>query len=209
MTRIVIADDHAIVRQGLRRLIDEHDDLRVIAEAADSTELLAVVRAQVPDIVIMDLSMPGRPGLDVVKDLHAEFPQLPILVLSLHPEEHYALRTLHAGARGYIPKSSSSDELILAIRRVAEGRRYLTASQAELILDDMGRTGEQPPHMSLSDREFQVLVGLASGLSVTELAGQMSISFKTVSTYRARLLAKLHLRSNADLTAYAIEHALI
>ncbi len=209
MTRIVIADDHAIVRQGLRRLIEEHSDLRVVAEAADSTDLLDIVRQEPPDIVIMDLSMPGRPGLDLVKDLHAEFPQLPILVLSLHPEEHYALRTLHAGARGYVPKSSSSDELILAIRRVAEGRRYLTPSLADLILDDMSRTNEQPPHTQLSDREFQVLVGLASGRSVTELAEQMSISFKTVSTYRARLLTKLHLRSNADLTAYAIEHSLL
>lgn len=209
MTRIVIADDHAIVRQGLRRLIEEHADLRVIGEAADSTGLVDLVRCDTPDIVIMDLSMPGRPGLDLVKDLHAEFPQLPILVLSLHPEEHYALRTLHAGARGYVPKSSSSDELILAIRRVAEGRRYLTPSLADLILDDMSRTSEQPPHMQLSDREFQVLVGLASGRSVTELAEQMSISFKTVSTYRSRLLTKLHLRSNAELTAYAIEHSLL
>ncbi len=153
--------------------------------------------------------MPGRPGLDLVKDMHAEFPTLPILVLSLHPEEHYALRALHAGARGYVPKSSSADELVLAIRRVVGGRRYLSPTLADLILDDHARASDQPLHASLSDREFQVLIGLAAGFSVTELAAQMSISLKTVSTYRTRLLTKLHLRSNADLTTYAIEHSLL
>lgn len=209
MIRVLIADDHAIVRQGLRRLFEEDGGLRIVAEAESGDALLVCAREHPADIVVMDLSMPGRNGLDLIADLHAEFPSLPILVLSMHPEEHYALRAMQAGARGYLPKSSAADLVLDAIRRVIAGRRYITPSLADQLVDDL--TSKDPPatHLSLSNREFQVLIGLASGHSVTELAADMHLSFKTISTYRTRLLAKLHLHTNADLTTYALEHNLL
>jgi two-component system, NarL family, invasion response regulator UvrY len=206
MIQVLVADDHAIVRRGLTQIVNETMDLRVTAEATNGNEVIDLLRSQPIDVVLLDLNMPGPAGLDTLKLIKSEFPDTAVLILSVHSEEQYGVRMLRAGASGYLSKETAPDQLVQAIRRVADGGRYLTPTTAEALLSHIDSPG--PPHTLLSDREFQVLRMLASGKSATEIADALSISIKTVSTYRARVLTKMNLKSNADLTRYAIEHQL-
>ncbi len=209
MTRIVIADDHALVRRGLVELLSELDDVRVVAEAESGDALLTAVRDQPVDVVVMDMSMPGPSGLDLVKSLKAEHPRLPILVLSAHPEDQYAVRVVRAGAMGYLTKESAEADLVEAVRRVAAGKRYLTQALAASLLDALDLDPDQDPHTALSDREYQVLRLIASGMTVGDIGEHLSLSVKTVSTYRSRLLQKMGMTNNAEITRYALENGLI
>lgn len=209
MTKVLIADDHAVVRKGFAQIISETMDLEVTAEAESGDEVLDLVRDSELDVVVLDLNMPGKSGFETLKQLQAQHPDLPILVLSVHGEDQYAVRVLRAGASGYLPKESAPDDLVEAVRRVAEGRKYMSPAVAESLLDRMDADTEGPLHESLSDREFQVMRLLASGKRVSDIADMLSLSVKTISTYRSRVLDKMDMDSNADLTRYAIEHELI
>ncbi len=208
MIRVLIADDHPVVRRGLRQIVEDESDMSVGGEASSAEETRAQVGADGFDIVVLDLSMPGAHGVDLLQELHAQRPELPILVLSIHPEEQYALRCLKAGARGYVHKQSVGEELVGAIRTVVGHRRYLSETLAESLLREAA-PDRRPPHETLSTREYQVLTRLAGGASVTDIAAEMKLSVKTVSTYRARMLEKLGLGSNAEATRYALEHQLL
>ena len=208
MIRVLIADDHPVVRRGLRQIVEDEPDMSVGGEASSADEAREQVHADGFDIVVLDLSMPGAHGVDLLQQLHEERPELPILVLSIHPEEQYALRCLKGGARGYVHKQSVSEELVGAIRTVMAGRRYLSDSLAESLLHEAG-PDRHAPHETLSTREYQVLTRLAGGSTVTDIAGEMKLSVKTVSTYRARMLDKLGIGSNAEATRYALEHQLL
>ena len=208
MTRVLIADDHAVVRRGLAEIVNEALDLQVAAEASDGEELIGLLRDGQGDLVVMDLKMPGLHGLDLVKQLRSEFPTLPILVLSMHPEDQFAVRVLRAGATGYLTKNSAPNDLVTAIRRVAQGRRYVSPTLAETLLAAM-EADTEAPHEALSDREYQVMQLLAAGKLIQEISDELALSPKTVGTYRLRLLQKMNMRSNAELTRYALEHNLI
>ena len=209
MIEILIADDHAVVRKGLVQIVSETLDIKVAAEASDGEETLDLVRERDLDVVVLDLNMPGPTGLDVLKQLNVECPDLPVLILSVHPEDQYALRVLRAGAAGYLTKDSAPDKLVEAIRKVAGGGKYLSPAVAEQLLFQIDSDADQPLHASLSDREFQVMRLLAQGMSVTEIAEKLSLGVKTISTYRARLLDKMQMNSNAELARYALENDLI
>ena len=209
MTRVAIADDHALVRRGLAELLGEMDDIRVAVEAESGDALLRAVRDTAVDVVVMDMNMPGPTGLDLVKSLRAEFPALPILVLSAHPEDQYAVRVVRAGALGYLTKESAEADLVEAIRRVSGGKRFLTRTLAEALLDALDTDPDAALHASLSDREYQVFRLLASGKTVGGIADDLALSVKTVSTYRARLLDKMGMSNNAELTRYAFENDLV
>jgi DNA-binding NarL/FixJ family response regulator len=209
MIRVLIADDHAVVREGIKRIIADAADLTVRAEAENGQDLLAKLKAGDCDVVLMDLAMPGMPGLEVLEEIRRQRPRLPVLVLSMYPEDQYAVRTLMAGASGYIHKGSPPDELVAAIRTVAAGRRHITAEVAESLASHVDTVSPKPPHESLSNREYQVLCLIASGKSVGDIAGELSLSVKTVSTYRSRILEKLGLRHNAEITRYAMQHGLV
>ena len=209
MTRIVIADDHVLVRRGLAELLREMDDFRVVGEAASGDDLLRIVRDERVDVVVMDMNMPGPSGLDLVKSLRAEFPKLPLLVLSAHPEDQYAVRVVRAGAMGYLTKESAEADLVDAVRRVAGGKRYLTQTLAASLLDALDVDPDEDPHAALSDREYQVLRLIASGMTVGGIAEHLSLSVKTVSTYRSRLLQKMGMSNNAEITRYALENGLV
>lgn len=209
MIRVLIADDHAVVRRGLSQIINETQGMEVVAEAIDGGEVIDRTRDTPVDIVVLDLNMPGRSGFDALKHLKAEKPDLPVLVLSMHSEDQYALRVLRAGASGYLSKESAPDELVRAIRSVSSGSRHVSAAVAELLVTHLGGDTEKPLHEQLSDREFQVMRMLAGGASVKEIGVALSLSVKTVSTYRSRILEKMNMKSNADLTHYAIKNGLI
>jgi two-component system, NarL family, invasion response regulator UvrY len=209
MTRILIADDHAIVRQGLRQIISDTVDLTVSAEATNGQDVLDLLEKDTFDIIVLDLSMPGRGGLDTLKQIRILKPNLPVLVLSMHPEEQYAIRVLKDGASGYLTKDSAPEELVNAIRRIASGRKYITESLAERLAGDLVHSGEDTLHKNLSDREFQVMRMIASGLSVTEIADQLSLSVKTISTFRKRILDKMQMKNNAELIHYILTNHLL
>ena len=209
MTRIAIADDHVLVRRGLSELLREMEDLRVVGEAGSGDELLRLVRDTAVDVAIVDMNMPGPSGLDLIKSLVAEFPKLPILVLSAHPEDQYAVRVVRAGARGYLTKESAEAELVAAVRRVTAGERYLSQGLAESLLKALDTHAGADPHTALSDREYQVLRLLASGMTVGDIGEHLSLSVKTISTYRSRLLQKMGMSNNAELTRYALEHGIV
>jgi two-component system, NarL family, invasion response regulator UvrY len=208
MIGILIADDHAIVRAGLKQLVIDHPQMAVIAEANTGSEALELIRKLSPNVVLLDISMPGRGGLEVLSDIKKEFPRLPVLILSVHPEEQYAIRALKAGASGYITKDTAPEELITAILKVSNGGRYITRSLAEQFLHLFDAENE-PPHTTLSNREFQVFSLLAGGKTATEIANELSLSVKTLSTYRSRILEKLRLKNNAQLIHYAAQHHLL
>jgi two-component system, NarL family, invasion response regulator UvrY len=209
MIRVLIADDHAVVRQGLKQILGDTPEMLVAGEATTGQEVLDKVRAETWDVVILDISMPDRSGLDILKQLRSERPKLPVLVLSMHSEDQYAMRVLKAGASGYLTKDSAPDELVKAVRKVVSGGRYVSAFLAEKLAFEIGTDSNRLPHETLSDREFQVLRGIAAGKSVTEIAAELYLSPKTVSTYRARLLQKMNLTTNAELIHYAIQNHLI
>ena len=205
----MVADDHAIVREGLKQILAETPDIVVGGEAGDAQEVLKQVREGDWDLVLLDIAMPGRGGLDILKQLRTERPELPVLMLSMYPEEQYAVRSLKAGACGYLTKASASEELIAAIRKVSQGRRYVSSSLAEKLAVYLETDAEKPIHELLSDREYQVMVMIASGKTVTQIADELSLSVKTISTHRARTLKKLGMNNSAELTYYAIKHALV
>jgi len=209
MTRVVIADDHVLVRRGLAELLHEMDDMQVAGEAGSGDDLLRIVRDERVDVVVMDMNMPGPSGLDLVKSLRAEFPKLPILVLSAHPEDQYAVRVVRAGAMGYLTKESAEQDLVDAVRRVSSGKRYLSQTLAASLLDALDVDPDEDPHAALSDREYQVLRLIASGITVGGIAERLSLSVKTVSTYRSRLLQKMGMSNNAEITRYALENGLV
>jgi two-component system invasion response regulator UvrY len=209
MVKIIIADDHAIVREGLKQILAESQDLRVVAEAANGNELLEKVRASNLDVVLLDLNMPGHSGLDTLKQLKSERPGLSVLVLSMYPEEQYALRVLKAGASGYLTKETAPEQLVGAIRTVSAGRKYISASLAEKLAFEFDTDFEKPLHGKLSDREYQVLFLISSGKSVKEIGAELALSVKSISTYRARVLLKMNMKSNADLIHYAMENQIV
>ena len=209
MLRILIADDHAIVRRGLKQLLLEEYPSAVIGEVSDTEDLLKEVINDGWDIVICDMNMPGRSGLDGLGQIKQVSPNLPVLIMSMYPEEQYALRVLKAGASGYLEKESIHDDVIKAIQTVRLGKKFITPTIAERLADAFHNTNNKQPHELLSDREFDVFKLIASGKSVSDIASQLSLSTTTVSTYRSRILEKMGIKSNADLTRYALEKKLI
>ena len=208
MIRVVIADDHTILREGLKQLLQSAPDLSVVGEAGDGHEVLARVRGVDFDVLLLDMSMPGRSGMELIRQVKAERPKLRVLVLSMHEEHQYAVRAIRAGAAGYLTKESAALELVAAIRKVAGGGAFISAEVAEqLALSSMPRA-EGPPHTLLSDREFQVFRRLVAGAAVTQIAGDLSLSVKTVSTHKARLMEKLGVANQAELIHYALKHRL-
>jgi DNA-binding NarL/FixJ family response regulator len=209
MIRLVIADDHAIVREGLKRIVGAAGDLQVAAEAADGGEVMRVVRETEFDVLVLDLSMPGRSGMELIKWVKAEKPKLRILVLSMHQELQYAVRAIKSGASGYLTKESAPEQLEQAIRKVAAGGAFVTAEVAEQLALGAMPGGQTHPHESLSDREFEVFRLLAAGVSVTDIAGRLKLSVKTVSTHKANLMQKMGLANPSELIRYAIKHGLV
>ncbi len=209
MTRALIIDDHTITRAGLRRILSDTAQSIVVGEAANGAEALELVMSQQWDIVMLDISLPDRSGLEVLKAIKKARPALPVMVLSMYPVDQYALRVLRAGGAGYLTKESAPDQLLEAVRKVTAGMRYITPEVAECIARDWNRNPVQPVHEMLSDREFEVMRLIASGKSVGDIAKDLTLSVKTVSTYRTRVLQKLHLRHNAELTYYAVINKLI
>jgi DNA-binding NarL/FixJ family response regulator len=209
MIKVLIVDDHTILRRGLSQIISETDDLEVCGEADSGAQAIQLARAQDFDVVLLDISMPDRNGLDTLKQLKKEKPKLAVLMLSMHPEEHYAMRALKAGASGYLTKQSAPALLVTAIRQVASGRKYVSSELAEELARTVGDDAGRPRHETLSDREYETLRLMASGKTLTEVAAEMTLSVKTVSVYRARLLEKMQLKNNAELTYYALKHKLV
>ncbi len=208
MIKILIADDHPVVREGFKQIISKADDLLVEAEALSGFEVVELVNKKDFDVVVLDLSMPGKDGLEVLKDLKAIRPSLPVLILSMHPEEQVALRTFKSGAAGYLNKESAPGELVNAIRKIHSGGKYVSPALAEKLVANLDKK-EEEPHESLSDREFQVFRLIASGMDVDEIAEELFISVKTVRTYRDRILEKLQLKNNVEIAHYAIKHKLV
>jgi DNA-binding NarL/FixJ family response regulator len=209
LIRILIADDHEIVRAGFAQFIEDQDDMEIAAEAATGDEVIALIRKETFDVVLLDISMPHKNGIDCLRVVRQIDEALPVLVLSGFPEEHYAVNMLRSGANGYIAKNAPPEELLKAIRVVARGKRYLSETAAELVSAELAHPTERKLHEMLSAREFQIFHKLAAGQSPTEIGDELHLSVKTVSTYRARVLEKMGLKTNADLTYYAIKHALV
>lgn len=209
MIKVCVVDDHAVVREGLKRIIAENPGMAVTSEAGDGAEALKVIQSEPCDVVLLDITMPNKNGLDVLKQIHAETPRLPVLVLSMHAEDQYAVRVLRAGASGYLTKESAPAKLVQAIRKVVRGGKYVSTTLAEKLVFDLDSRSAKAPHEVLSDREYQVLCMIASGKTVTIIAEELALSVKTVSTYRVRILEKLNMKNNAELTRYAIKEGLV
>lgn len=207
--RVFIADDHVLVRKGLRRVLEESDTIEVVGEAADYTGLAAGVKQTPFDVLVLDISMPGKNGIDSLRQLLKDKPQLKALIVSMYPEDQFALRALKAGAKGYLTKTSDPDNLVEAVTQIAAGRKFLTPEVALALAESVGASAEGPRHATLSDREFQTLRLIAVGRKLSEIASDMALSAKTVSVYRARLLEKLNMKTNAELTRYALENRLV
>jgi two-component system, NarL family, invasion response regulator UvrY len=207
--KILIADDHAFLREGIKKTIGDETDMKIIAEASNAADAFKLLQENEIDVAIMDISMPGKSGLDLLKDLKAVKKKFKILILSMHPEDRFAIRALKAGASGYLTKESAPDELVKAIRTVLNGRKYVSSSLAEKLIDVINDDTDKMPHENLSDREFEVFIKIASGEKTTEIASELSISIHTVNTYRSRILEKLGVSSNVELTQYAIHNNLI
>lgn len=209
MINIFIADDHELVREGLKKILKEESDMMVIGEAQNATEVLAKMRKSNCDIIILDMNMPGRSGIDLISDLKILKPQLKILVLSIHPEDRYALRTLKAGASGYISKDTALEELVIAIRKIYTRGKYLSTTLAEQLAFDIGSDSNLLPHEKLSNRELEIMCMIASNRKIKEIATDLSLSISTVNTYRARIFEKMNIKSIVELTHYAIDHHLV
>jgi two-component system, NarL family, invasion response regulator UvrY len=208
MIRVFFTEDHAIVREGLKQILADTKDIVVAGEAADGEEALAKITTGDYDIIVMDISMPGRNGLEILKELKEKKPELPVLILSMYPEDVYAIRSFRGGASGYLSKESAPTELITAIRKVSSGGKYISAGLAEKLVVNLGDDAGKPLHEKLSDREYQILCMIASGKTGTQIAAELTLSAKTVSTYRTRILEKMELKNNAELTHYAIQNGL-
>jgi two-component system, NarL family, invasion response regulator UvrY len=206
--RVIVADDHPILRAGLVSVLNASSDLRVVAEAGNGAEVLRSIREVTFDVLLLDVSMPGKSGLDLMRQIRKDNPRLPILIVSSHPEDQYALRAIKAGASGYVTKMSAPADLVTAVRTVSNGRKFITPALAELLADHIERPDDATPHEGLSDREFQTMKMIAAGHSLTEIADVLCISVKTVSVYRSRLLEKVRMKSNVELTRYVVEHGL-
>jgi DNA-binding NarL/FixJ family response regulator len=209
MIRILVADDHTVVREGIKQILAGREDMLVEDEVGSGQEVMCKVSRKHYDMLLLDISMPGKSGLEILEELKVVQPKLPVLILSMHPEEQYAVRTLRAGAAGYLTKASAPEELICAIQKVSKGGKYVTASLAEKLAFELDAGAEKPRHERLSNREYQVMLMLASGQSVSEVAEQLCLSAKTISTYRTRVLEKMDLKKNAELTLYAVKNNLI
>lgn len=209
MIKILIADDHAIVRRGLVQILKEEFPLAQIIEVSNGNEALDMVNKQIWDVILLDISMPGRNGVETLKQIRVSGIKAPVLMLSMHSEEQYAIRVLKAGASGFLSKLSATDELLSAVHRVLSGKKYITASVAEKLAESLGENENKSTHENLSDREMQVLQLIAAGKTVSEIAEEISLSVNTISTYRARILEKLNLNNSAELTRYAIDNNLV
>jgi two-component system invasion response regulator UvrY len=207
--KVLVADDHAIVRRGLRQILAETPDIMVGGEAANAQEVLDLVRDQHWSVVILDIGLPGRSGLELLGDLRKERPDLRVLVLTVHPEDQYAMRAIRAGAAGFLTKESAPEKLIEAVRKIASGGRYVSAELAETLASALAGEARGAPHERLSDREFEILKMLASGKTVSDVARELSLSVKTVSTHRTRILKKMSMKNNAELTSYAVRNHLV
>lgn len=208
MYRVLLVDDHAVVRKGMKSILEDELLGTSVVEAASGDEALSAL-GEPFDVVVLDLSMPGRSGIDLLSEIKHRHPKLPVLIMSLYSEEQFAVRALRAGASGYLTKAAAPEQLVAAVAKLARGGRYVSDSLAERLAGDVAAGSSGAPHERLSDREFEVLRGIASGSTVSEIAARMHLSVKTVSTYRGRLLEKMGMTSNAELTRYAIEHGLV
>lgn len=206
--RILIADDHAIVRQGLKQILEEEPGMEVVAEYANGIDALDWLRNRDCDIALIDIAMPGMNGIDLLKQLHKEKPKLPVLILSIYAENQYAARLIKAGASGYLNKECAPFEIVAAVRRVASGRKYISQTVVKMLAKETGAAQQKPPHEVLSDREYQIFMLLASAKTATDIASDLGLSVKTVSTYRTRVLEKMRLRNNSELMHYAVENRL-
>lgn len=209
MIRIVIADDHEIVRAGLKQIISDDNDMEVIGESNNGEKLIELVKKNDYDVVLLDLKMSGLSGIEVIKHIKAIKPELPIIVLSMHAEDQYAVRTIKAGASGYVTKETAAENLITAVRKVVSGGKYISSTLAETLAESIAGGGIDLPHEKLTDREFQVLCMIASGKTVSEIGSELFLSVKTISTYRQRILEKMNMKNNSELTHYAIKNNLL
>lgn len=209
MIKILIADDHAVVRQGLKQIVAFNNEMTIIGEARNGAELLNLLRENPVDVVILDISMPGRNGLETLKDIKRQYPTLPVIILSMYPEDQYAVRVFKSGAAGYMTKESAPEELVKAIEKAYYGGKYISPQVAELLADHVETNTLEIPHKFLSDREFEVFNLLASGKTVGQIADELNLSVKTISTYRTRILEKMGMTTNAELTRYALDFKLL
>jgi DNA-binding NarL/FixJ family response regulator len=209
MIRVVLADDHRMVRTGLNEILADTGDIEVVGEAANGLEVVKLVRELEFDVLVLDMSMPGRSGIELIRQVKGEKPALRVLILSMHSEEQYAVRALKAGASGYLTKESAADELVAAVKRIAGGGAYVTPETAQRLALGLDEGTEQPPHAMLSDREMQVFLMIAAGKSVSEVADTLSLSVKTVSTHKSRIMEKLSLANQSELIRYALRHRLV
>ena len=209
MIRVAIADDHPVVRHGIKRILEEEADMAVVAEAANGQELLQRIEQSPCDCVLLDIGMPGRDGLDTLTYLRRSYPKLPVLILSVYPEDQFGPRVLKSGAAGYMNKETACDQLVKAIRKVCAGGKYVSPTLAEKIASDLAADNNLPPHERLSDREYQVMRLIGSGKTVGQIARELCLSEKTISTHRARILEKMEMKTNAQLTYYAIHNDLV
>jgi len=209
MIKVLIADDHAIVREGLKQILSDIPDMKVFGEAGSGDEALQLIRNKGWHIMLLDIAMPGKNVLELIKLAKHQSPHLPILILSMYPEDQYAIRMLRAGADGYLTKESAPEQLVAAIRKVAKGGKYISAAMTEKLIEELNPNQEKSPHTTLSDREFQVFRGICSGKSITDLAQQMTLSVKTISTYRTRLMKKMNMSKNAEIIHYAFKNDLL
>ena len=209
MIKVILCDDHALIRRGIRDTLADAADIEVMGEASDYGELRALLRDKTPDVLVLDINLPGRSGLDVLHVLKEEGAPFKVLVVSMYPEDQYAMRALKAGASGYLNKGSDAAQIVAAVRTVSQGRKYVTAETAQMLVDNLTAPAQEDAHQKLSDRELQTLVMIASGKRLSDIAEQLLLSPKTVSVYRARVLEKLGLTNNSELTVYAIRNGLV
>jgi DNA-binding NarL/FixJ family response regulator len=209
MIKVLIADDHPIVREGLKQMLSETSDINVSGIAKNSAEVMNELQERQHDVILLDISMPGRGGMDTLRQIRKQTPGIPVLMLTIHPEEQYAIRAIKMGASGYLTKDCEPEELISAIRRLAAGGKYITEKLAERLATDINVDTEKPLHELLSNREFTVLLKIAHGNTVSEIAKEMSLSVKTISTYRVRILRKMNMKNNSELTHYCFKHKLL
>ena len=209
MIDVLVIDDHALIRKGMKQILDDTSDIRVTGEAESGMQAIKMVRENKYDMALLDITLPDKYGIDVLRQLKLQCPSLPVLILSMHPDEQYAMRSIRAGAAGYMNKQSAPSQLVTAIRQVASGRKYISGELAEQLANEMTNDKQEVTHQILSNREYQTLCLMAAGKSLSEMADIMSLSAKTVSVYRARMLEKMKLKNNAEAVRYAIDHHLI